>query len=221
MSADPEPAGQVSKTPRRYDSTLRRRQAAQNRRTLLDVATALFAERGWSVAVRDIAMAAGMSVETVYAHFGSKAELLNQVLDVAVVGDDEPVALMDRPEFAALGRGGQGERAAAAAALVTAINRRTIGVQRTLREAAAVEPDLAARLEEARGRQRRNVRDGAAMVAGRELSTTEVEGLWAVMCMEVYELLTVSAGWSPEQYETWLAGTITRLLDLAPERGEA
>ena len=214
MAAEAQQAGSVSKRPRRYDSTLRRRQAAQNRRTLLDVATRLFSERGWSVTVRDIAVAAGMSVETVYAHFGSKAELLNQVLDVAVVGDDEPVALADRPEFAAMGRGGQGERAAAAAALVTDINRRTIGVQRALREAAAAEPDLATRLEQARGRQRVNVRDGGAMVAGRELSTAEAEGLWAVISMEVYELLTVSAGWTPELYETWLAGAIARLLDL-------
>ena len=84
----------------------------------------LFAARGWSVAVRDIADAAGTSIETIYAHFGSKAELLKQVLDVGVVGDDEPVALAERPEFIALSHGSPGERAAAAAALVTGIARR-------------------------------------------------------------------------------------------------
>lgn len=166
------------------------------------------------MAVRDIAEAAGTSIETVYAHFGSKPELLKQVLDVGVVGDDEPVALADRPEFTALSQGTPGQRAAAAAALVTAISRRTSGVQRTLREAATVEPELAARLEEARGRQRLNVRAGGAMVAGHELSSAEAEGLWAVISVEVYELLTGSAGWSPDQYEQWLAGAIIRLLDL-------
>ena len=202
------------KSTRRYDSTLRRRQAEQNRRAILDAAMTLFAERGWSVAVRDIAAAAGTSIETVYAHFGSKPELLKQVLDVGVVGDDEPVALADRPQFTALSQGSPGERAAAAAALVTAINRRTSGVQRTLREAAAAEPELASRLEEARGRQRLNVEAGGGMVAGRELSSAEAEGLWAVLSAEVYELLTGSAGWSPEEYEQWVAGAITRLLDL-------
>jgi AcrR family transcriptional regulator len=206
-------AGARPDRPRRYDSTLRRRQAAQNRAALLEVATTLFAERGWSVAVRDIAAAAGVSVETVYAHFGSKAELLDRVLDVAVVGDDEAVALMDRPEFAALAVGGPSERAAAAARLVTAINRRTIGVRRALREAAAAEPLLATRLQELRGRQLLNVTVGVAMVAGREVSTTEAEGLWAVLSLEVYELLTVHTGWSPEQYERWLAGAITRLVE--------
>lgn len=203
-----------AKSTRRYDSSLRRRQAEQNRTTILDAATTLFAERGWAVAVRDIADAAGTSIETVYAHFGSKPDLLKQVLDVGVVGDDEPVALAERPEFTALSQGSAGERAGAAAALVTAIGRRTSGVQRTLREAAAVEPELAARLEQARERQRRNVRAGGAMVAGRELSDAEAEGLWAVLSQEVYELLTGSAGWSPDQYEQWVAGAIIRLLNL-------
>ena len=215
MGAGALDGGSISvRSTRRYDSTLRRRQAEQNRRSILDAAATLFAERGWAVAVRDIADAAGTSVETVYAHFGSKAELLKQVLDVGVVGDDEPVALAERPEFIALSQGSHGERAAAAAALVTGISRRTSGVQRTLREAAAVEPELAARLEEARERQRGNVLAGGAMVAGRELSGAEAQGLWAVLSQEVYELLTGSAGWSPHQYEKWVAGAITRLLDL-------
>jgi hypothetical protein len=113
-----------------------------------------------------------------------------------------------------LSQGSPGARAAAAAALVTAIGRRTSGVQRTLREAAAVEPELAARLEEARARQRLNVRVGGSMVADRELSDAEAEGLWAVLSQEVYELLTGSAGWSPDQYEQWVAGALTRLLNL-------
>lgn len=203
-----------AKSTRRYDSSLRRRQAEQNRQTILDAATTQFAERGWSVAVRDIADAAGTSVETIYAHFGSKAELLKQVLEVGVVGDDEPVALAERPEFAALSQGSTEERAAAAASLATGIARRTSGVQRTLREAAAGEPELAARLEEARERQRSNVKAGGAMVAGRELSGPAAEGLWALLSQEVYELLTGSAGWSPDEYEQWLAGAIIRLLDL-------
>ena len=52
------------------------------------------------------------------------------------------------------------------------------------------------------------------MVAGRELSGAEAEGLWAVLSQEVYELLTGSAGWSPDQYEQWVAGAIVRLLGL-------
>jgi AcrR family transcriptional regulator len=204
----------VSTEARRYDSSRRRRQAAQNRQLVLEAATRLFSDRGWSVGMRDVAASAGVSVETVYAHFGSKAELLNQVLDVAVVGDDRPVALMERADFAALGRGGVAERTAAAAALVAGINRRTTGLQRALREAAASEAGLATRLEETRGRQRLTVQVGGSMVAGRELAQDEADGLSAVLSMEVYELLTGSAGWSPAKYEKWLVEALTRLLGL-------
>jgi AcrR family transcriptional regulator len=188
--------------------------AQANRRTVLEAAAAVFSERGWSAGVRQIAEAAGVSVETIYTNFGSKAQLLNQVLDVAVVGDDEPVALMDRPEFAALSTGAHRKRAAAAAALNTAINRRTTGLQRALREAATVEPDLAARLVDTRERQRLTVHIGGAMVAGRELTTAEADGLWGVLSQEVYALLTDSAAWSPTQYEEWLTEAIIRLLSI-------
>ena len=56
----------------------------------------LFAERGWATSVRDIAREAGVAVETVYSVVGSKRELLKVAMDVAIVGDDEPVALDDR-----------------------------------------------------------------------------------------------------------------------------
>ena len=42
--------------------------------------------------MRDIAKDAGVAVETVYANFGSKTELLMTAIDVGVVGDAEPVA---------------------------------------------------------------------------------------------------------------------------------
>ena len=60
--------------------------------------------------MRDVARAAGVAVETVYSNFGSKSELLLAAIDVAVVGDLEPIPLGERPEFAALGRGARSTR---------------------------------------------------------------------------------------------------------------
>ncbi|MGH3179671.1 MAG: TetR/AcrR family transcriptional regulator, partial [Streptosporangiaceae bacterium] len=40
---------------------------------------------------REVARAAGVSVETVYASFRSKGDLLLAAIDVAVVGDAAPV----------------------------------------------------------------------------------------------------------------------------------
>jgi AcrR family transcriptional regulator len=162
--------------------------------------------------MRDVAHAAGVSVETVYASFRSKSELLMAAIDLAVVGDAAPVPLNQRPEFAALGSGTRQQRARATARLVTGINQRTAGVVLALREAAASDAELAERLRERERRRRVNVEQGAALVAGRAVTPEEVDGLWAVLAVEVYQLLTGLRGWTPQQYENWLAGVIDRLL---------
>ena len=162
--------------------------------------------------MRDVARAAGVAVETVYSTFGSKSELLLAAIDVAVVGDIEPIPLRERPEFAALGRGPLSERVAAAARLVRQIHERTSGIGRALREAAAGDTELAKRLAEGEERRRLNVEQGARLIAGKPVSDTMRDGVWAVMGMEVYQLLVVRAGWSPARYEDWLADTIGRLL---------
>ncbi|HET7821450.1 MAG TPA: TetR family transcriptional regulator [Ornithinibacter sp.] len=199
---------------RRYDSSLRQQMALKNRQAVLDAATARFSESGWAASVRDIARSAGVSVETVYAHFGSKIDLFNTVLDVAVVGDDEPVALVDRPLFAALSTGSHRDRARAGAALNTAINQRTTHLYRALREAAAVEPVLAQRLHALRESQRHTVRAALVMVAGREVTATEADGVWALLTQDVHALLVDTAGWSPAHYEQWVADSILTLLHL-------
>jgi AcrR family transcriptional regulator len=180
-----------------------------------DAAGRLFAERGWAgTGMRDVARAAGVAVETVYSSFGSKADLLLAALDVAIVGDDLPIPVAERPEFAALGRGVRAERARAAARLVREIYERTCGIRKALREGAAgdAEAGLSDRLTEGEERRRINVEQGLQLVAGRSVSDTERDGIWAVLSMEVYRLLVEQSGWSASRYEEWLAETIVRLL---------
>ena len=56
----------------RYHSPLRERQAAQTRQAILDAALALFAEQGWAATTLPaIAGRAGISVDTIYATFGT------------------------------------------------------------------------------------------------------------------------------------------------------
>ncbi len=198
---------------REYHSPLRRSQAEQTRAAVLDAATRLFSERGWAATgMRDIAAEAGVSVETVYAAVGTKAELLKQAIDVAIVGDDEPVDLTARPEFQVMSAGDLRARAAAAADLSATVNERTVGLLRTLREAAGRDPALAARLEEARSGHRATVHAGAPLVAGRPMDATESDGFWALLSPEVFELLTGSAGWSTQQYRRWLTRAVESLL---------
>ena len=64
---------------RRYDSTRRQEQARENRQRILQAAHDLFIGKGYGqTAITDIAAAAGVAVETVYAAFKNKPTLLHR-----------------------------------------------------------------------------------------------------------------------------------------------
>jgi AcrR family transcriptional regulator len=197
---------------RAYRSPRRALQAQQTRTAVLAACRALFAERGWAAtAVRDIATAAGVSVETVYATLGGKVALLTAALDGAVVGDDEPVPLAERPMFLALGAGSLAERTATAVALITDIHVRTIGLQRALREGAGGEPALAELLAAQEENRRVSTGRGMALVLRRPIGDRERDLFWAQTCPEVFDALVNRSGWSAEQYAEWVASLIQEL----------
>jgi AcrR family transcriptional regulator len=199
---------------REYRSPRRQQQAAETRAAVLQVATRLFGERGWAATgMRDVAREAGVSVETVYSSFGSKSDLLMAAIDVAVVGDDEPVPLDRRTMSTALGTGTRVERFQAGARLLTEIHRRTAGVNLALREAAASDSDLAQLLGQRETGRHANVTEGMSLMAGREITPQEADALWAVTDISVYRMLTVLRGWTAQQYQDWIADTVARLVD--------
>ena len=121
-----------------YHSPLRAKQAAQTRRAVIDAALLLFSENGWAATtVPMIAAEAGVSVDTIYAVFGTKASLLMTVVDVAIVGDDDETAMVDRPDFAQLGQGRRHERLRTGVRYTMAVYARSVPILRTLQEAAA------------------------------------------------------------------------------------
>ncbi len=197
---------------RSYDSTRRRAMAEDNRAAVLEAAAELFATRGWATGMRDIARAARVSVETVYATAGSKSDLLLRVIDIGVVGDDDPAPMSERPQFLALGEGDRAERVAAAARLITESNRRVAALQRTFAHAAAGDSELAARWRDSEATRREQYARGVRMVLGRRPGKDLVDGVWALGSTEVYLQLTGLAGWSPEKYRRWLADRIGQLL---------
>jgi AcrR family transcriptional regulator len=180
---------------------------------VVEAATELFGEKGWAATgMRDVARAAGVAVETVYANFRSKNELLVACIDVAVVADANPVPLAQRPSFLALGRGPRAQRVRQAARVLRQIHERSARVLLALREAAAGDTELAQWRRSAEAGRRRDVEQALSLIAGRPVRREECDGLWAVFAVEVYELLTDFRGWKPRQYERWLAGVIDRLL---------
>ena len=205
----------AAETTRRYESPMRARRAQETRAAVMAAAAELFTINGWAgTGMRDVAKAAGVATETVYSHFSSKRMLLQAVIDVAVVGDDEQVAVAQRAEFAALGHGSRHERIAGAAALIRGANERTAAYAGVIREAAPGDEQIAEVLAATRARQRQDVEAGLALLIGRAPTTEETDEVWALMSPEVYLLLVDTAGWTPDAYEAWMATLLERTLPI-------
>src|SRR4029078_8316303 len=89
--------------PRTYHSPARAESARQTPRRIVGAARELFEARGYAGTTIDaVAEAAGVSRRTVFLSVGSQEELLKTAWAWAVVGDDEPVPIADRPDVLAM-----------------------------------------------------------------------------------------------------------------------
>src|SRR6478752_8065851 len=89
---------------RRYNSPRRAEQAAATRAEVLKAARELFVRNGYAATtVADIARAARVAVDTVYATVGRKPALLREVLETAISGTNQAVPADDREYVARIG----------------------------------------------------------------------------------------------------------------------
>jgi AcrR family transcriptional regulator len=198
---------------RRYDSPRRQEQARLTRKAVLDAARALFLERGYAATtVRAVAEMAGVSVETVYKAFGNKAGLVKAVFDVAIVGDDRPVPMLQRERVARMRAEPDprrkllmyGEHLAEAGP-------RAGSLQLLIRSAAATDPD-AAQVWQQMVQERllgmtefaRHLHEGAHLRPGISLEAAR-DILWTYNSVEMYDLLVLQRGWRPGRYGRWIA----------------
>ena len=101
-----------------------------------------------STTIADIARAAGVAVETVYAAFRNKQTVLRQVWYVSFRGDEEDIRLWDRPEIrAVIAEPDLARRFKAQAAVYPAVFRRITPLL-LMQGAVASQPDAAALLAE-------------------------------------------------------------------------
>lgn len=196
---------------------------ARTRRTrasVVQAARSLFEERGYAATtIEAISDRSDTPQATIYRLFSSKLGILKAVIDVAIGGDDEDVAMADRPQVRQLLADIDAhERLARFAALLRDLMARTAPVHRLLADAARSDPDASALLAEiARQRQegQRRVarslsRSGALRAGMRERDAADV--IHALASPEVYGLLVLDRGWSGERYERWVADTLGQQL---------
>jgi AcrR family transcriptional regulator len=213
---------EIVKTRRRYESPHRREQAAATRRKIVGAAQALFLERGYAgTTMAAVADSAGVVVETLYRSFGSKAALFGAVVEAALAGGVEraEVPVEERPAIAAvIAETDPVRQVALYAGTQPGIHRRAGPLLRAVRDAAALDPEVARvwrEIEEDRytGQSRfvallasrGSLHEGLSVEQGSDV-------LWALTSLAVHELLVLSRSWSSQQYEHWLAAALTREL---------
>lgn len=207
---------------RTYDASRRRAQARASQLAVLRSAQRLFIEQGYGrTTMVDIAEAAGVSVETVYAAFGNKATLLHRVWDITIGGDDEEIAFHDRPEALAIrAEPDLTKRLELHAALSTKTARRITPFLIAVQGAAGSEPVAADMLTEI-GRQRLAGISVMAREAAKtgQLAVSEQECrdvIWAFTDGMLWHRLVAERGWTDDRFASWVGRMWTQMLVTPP-----
>jgi AcrR family transcriptional regulator len=216
---------------RTYRSNQREEQARLTRRRVLDAATAVFLEKGFAGStMRLIAQRAGVALPTVELLFGTKGRLLKAAIDVAIAGDDEPVAVLERSWTEAAARA---DTVAAFLTVVASVlgsaQQRSAGLVLAVFEAASTDAelaDLAAQMTAQRATTAGWIVDEVKRRAPLRAGSTRSEAVdtaWVLMDPAVFDRLTRRRGWTLRRYQRWFASSVARLLtaDDAPPAATA
>lgn len=206
--------------PRTYNSPVRREQAARTRQRILDAASDLFVRQGYgTTSIRQLADAAQVAPDTVYATFGSKARLLTALLDIRLAPGGQ-TSILDRPEAQAiLAERDPRQLLRLFARDYAAMSERVRPISEVLRTAKAVEPEMAAVREEMEGHRFNYMRTIVQCLASRAELRVPVDRaaqiIWALASPDVGRMLCDVQGWTADEYAGWLADTLAATL-LAP-----
>jgi AcrR family transcriptional regulator len=214
----------MSQQARRYTSEIRDEQARRTRRAIVTAARELFLAQGYAATTIDaIAQAAHVSRRTVFNSVGGKATLLKLAYEWAIVGDDEPVPLADRPAVKAIQAEPDPRKALALwAQTVARIAARVAPISEVLTAAADADPDAAQLVADAS----RDRMSGAtafvrylASVDGLAPGITQQHAAdlcWALMDGHLYRRLITQRGWTTTDFTQWLSSIVAASLLRTP-----
>jgi AcrR family transcriptional regulator len=205
---------------RSYHSKLREEQAQATRRRIVHAGSELFVEQGYgSTTIDAIAERAEVSRKTVFTSVGGKAVVLKLAFDWALAGDDEPVAIADRPAVRRMMR--EPDPAVLVAdwvAMNAAIARRLASLHHVLVVAADADPEAAAILtttEQQRTHGARTFTTRLDAIGGLrpELDIDRATAIAELLMDPMpYRRLVQRCGWTPEEYTEYLQRTAAAAL---------
>ena len=205
---------------RRYDSTRRQQASRDTRRRILSAARERFLAAGYrATTIAGIAAEARVNTDTVYELVGRKPAVLRQLIEEAISGTDHPVAAEQRDYVQAVrAEADPGRKIEIYAQAVRRIQQRMAPLFLALRDVAAIDDEAKqvwdAISERRAANMRLFVRDIEAAGGLREGLSVDAaaDTVWVMNSSEIYALLTGDRGWSPHEFEQWLASTWKRLI---------
>lgn len=199
---------------RSYYSLVRQRQADETRTRIAAAARQLILSNGYAAAtIEAIAREAGVATPTVYAVFGSKRQILTELIDRAAFG----------PAYQALvGEVHEIVDPVARLRFSARIARQVYDSERLefdlLRKAGVVVPELAAiEHEKESGRYEGQAPTIKLLIESGKLRSglDEKEArdiFWTFTARDIYRMLVIERKWSSDRYEKWLSDSIVSAL---------
>jgi AcrR family transcriptional regulator len=210
---------------RRYESPLRREQAAATRRRILGAAQELFERDGYAAtSMAAIATAAGVSLKTVYLAFETKSGVLRALWHLLLRGDRDAVPVGEQDWYRAVLDEPDPQRQLRLNMRNSLMVKTRAGAMlEVIRDAASSDPDIGtlwARIQvEFHDNQRavvQSIADKGALAPGLDVAGA-ADVLWALNHPTLYTLLVGERAWSPERYEQWLGDILCAQLLAQPE----
>lgn len=180
----------------------------------------LFVRDGFvATTVEAIATEAGVSAKTVYDAFATKAGVLRAAWDLALKGDTDGAPVAQRSWYVAVLEEPDAEIALRLLARNSVVVKQRIGpLLRVIRDAAAVDDDGAALWSLINDDFYENQRAVVEAIARRKalrrgLSVTKgADVLWMFNHPTLWLLLHDERGWTPKEFEKWLADSAVAAL---------
>jgi AcrR family transcriptional regulator len=197
---------------RAYDASGRRERARRRRLAVVAAAQALFERDGFRQTTIDaVAERAGVSAESIYKGFGTKAALAKAVFDVVIAGDDAPVPVSQRAEADAIRAEPDASRKIRLFIRgLAARQHRSARVQILIRDGGHTDETLAAVWQQLLAERlngmtmlARHLVESGQLRAGIELAEVR-DVLWTFTAVELYELLVLARGWPVDRYAEWI-----------------
>jgi len=200
---------------RHYASAVRAEQVRATRRAVVEAARELFVRQGWTAtSIEHVAAAAGVSRATVFT-VGGKPELLKLAYDTAIGGDDEDIAVADRPAVRSLSAAPDLDTLVARyVELVVATGARVAGIYLALRAAAAADDRVRALFAEVQAQRLTGATGFVATLTARGWlrpgldPAVAADVLWTLLDPSLHAALVHDRGWPLERFAAWWERTL-------------